>query len=693
MKKFIIILVFLAAAAGGGELRCQEPQKLKALSLEQLLNVRVETASRFPQPLKDASATLFVLTERDIRVLGAASVVDLLRNVPGLDVMTAWDTEIEVGVRGLNTFQNAKLLVLLDGHRVNSDFSGSVRWKELPVLLEDIERVEISLSPNSALYGANAFSGIVQIFTKPASWRQGVRLGAQAGNKEAHGYSASYGGSLGKLAVALAAATDKTEGWGNRNPGAVGEAVEPIPPSSVGGDAKLKDWSKISRATLRADLPAGTDRRLSLRGGIVSGVMGNPDLLSTAGKAANNPMPTRNGHVQLVYESDFGDRAGLEAQIGSVYKRDGGVQPYLTRRQDGEIRYWRRLGGSLRLIAGLAGETLLAESSYLAHPRVSDGLSAGYGQLELWPGKDLSITGGLRYDKHQDMDGVFSPRGAVVLSLGEGHALRYGTGSAFRKASILETYALSAGAVPATSGIIQGQTQYPGGRRRPERLNYHDLSYHGLLHKRLSLRLGLFHYAVRDLIILRKIQPSPPYQFAVRYENTQRLNISGAETELRWAPVAALQAFGNASYQDLNYRSPIDTQRLSVPRIKWNLGLTCEAASGLAGSLVLRHGGAKKAQFGIPGNDGVVRFMDIGSYTTLDTKLGYSAPYSGGTLELSLTVLNLLDDKHIEYPVSDGSNSYFGRGSTPYNEDQRRAYENRNALNDRRVLANASWLF
>jgi len=667
--------------------------ELKDFSLEQLMNLKVMTASRLPQPLASAPATLYVLTERDIRVLGATSVVDLLRNVPGLDVMTAWDTEIEVGVRGLDTLFNAKLLVLLDGHRVNEDFSGAVRWKELPVLLEDIERVEISLTPNSALYGANAFGGIIQIFTKPASQRRGLRLEAQAGNKEDQAYSASYGGSLGKLDFALMAATGKSEGWGNRDPNKVQETVQPIPPSTVGGAAKLKDWSDLTRVALRADWPVGQDDRLSLRGGFVSGRLGNPDLSSTAGKAADNPMATDNGYGQLVYAHDFEDRAGLEAQVESTYWHDGGSPPDKTVRHDGEVRYWHRLGESLRLTAGLAGEGTLADSVSLPQPHMWDSLYAGYGQMELWRGERFSLTGGLRYDKNTDMAGVFSPRGTAVLVLAEGHTLRYGVGTAFRKASFLETYSLFAGAPPATSGITQGMMEYPGGQRRPERLTYHDLAYQGLLNERLSLRFGLFRYEVRDLIILNKIQPYPPYQYAVQYSNLQGVNIDGGETELRWVPIKAWQAFGNVSYQYLDYTEPIGTSQLSVPKIKGNLGLTYEA-HGLSGSLVGHYVGAKPADFGVTGLDGVTRFMPIDSYTTLDTKLAYSVILGRrGSLEFGLTVLNVLDDKHMEYPVSDGSNSYFGLGATPYNEEQRRDYENRNALNDRRILGSVAWRF
>lgn len=666
-RRRFAFLAVLTAAAAGGELRGQE---LKDLSIEQLLNLEVVTASRFPQPLTEAPATIFVLTEHDIRVLGAASVPDLLRTVPGLDVMTAWDTEIEVGVRGLNTRQNAKLLVLLDGHRVNNDFSGAVRWKELPVLLEDIERVEVSLTPNSSLYGANAFAGIIQIFTKPAAARRGWRLGAQAGNKDDRAYSASYGWAIGKLDFALAAATGKTEGWGNRDPDKYREYVLP---SGSNVDAKIKDWSELSRITLRADLPAGTDHRLSLRGGIVSGVLASPDLSSLPGKMANNPMPTLNGYASLDYEREFTDRAGLETRIGYSYWHDkGSIQQFMNRRYDGEARYWRRLGERLRLTAGLAGETSMAESAHFTRSHVRDGLYAGYGQLDLRPLGRLNLMGGFRYDKNLNMDGVFSPRAAAVFALAEGHSLRYGAGSAFRKPSFMETYLQS-----------MGQMEYPGGRRLPERITYQDMSYQGLLSESVSLRFGLFRYKVKDLIILHKLS-STIYQ----YEGLQRLDIRGAETELRWALSGAFQAFGNVSYQDLDYRSPIDTQRLSVPEIKWNLGLTCETAHGLAGSLVVRHVGAKKAEFGqfVGGSN---RFMEIGDYTTLDAKLAYSVPVGRGTLEFGLTVLNLLDEKHMEYPVIDSAQSYF----SVWSEEQKSGFENRNALNDRRILAHVAWRF
>lgn len=689
---FILMLAFFAPGAFAAVDPEQDFFALEKRSLEQLLNLEVVTASRFSQPLMKAPATIFVLTERDIRALGAASVADLLRYVPGLDVMTAWDTEVEAGARGLNTLENAKLLVLLDGQRVNSEMSGGVRWKELPVLAEDIARIEVSLTPGSALYGADAFAGVVQIFTKPAAARRGLRLEARAGNKEDRAYSASYGWSSGKLDFALAAETDKTEGWGNRDPDKVRERVLPL---GSNPDTKIKDWSEFSKIMFRADLP-GEDRELSLRGGLVSGVLGSPAFLSAAGKAANNPMSAQNGHASLEYKHGLGDGAGIEASAGYFYWRNGGtIKPYTARRGGGEARYWSRLGERLRLTAGLAAEAGLGESPYFTRSYARDGLYAGYGQLELRPLEDLSLTGGLRYDKHLYMDGVFSPRGAAVFALAEGHSLHYGAGSSFRKASLQETYWRSAGDNPATSGIVLGQLGDPGGRRRPEKLVYHDLAYRGLLHERLSLRSGLFRYAVRDLIILHKVVPWPPYQYAVLYGNLQRLNITGGEAELRWDLPGACQAFGNISYQHLNYLSPIDTQRLSVPYGKWNAGLVWEKPRGPAGSLVIRHVGARKAQFGIPESDRVY-FMNLGAYTVLDAKLAWSASAGRGTLEFGLTVLNVFDKKHMEYPVSDGSRNYFGANPNPalnLTDDQKRAYENRNALNDRRILADVKWRF
>ena len=184
------------AGSHSGTSTGQQPD-LSLLSLEELMNIKVISASRWPQPLATAPATLYVLTADEIRLLGARTIPDLLRSLPGVDVMTAWDNEVEVGGRGLSTFQNAKLLVLVDGVRANDDWNGAMRWKDYPLFIEDIARIEVSLSPLSALWGANAFGGTVNIVTTPPGDRLGGRGLLLGGEKETLEYHAAYGARTG----------------------------------------------------------------------------------------------------------------------------------------------------------------------------------------------------------------------------------------------------------------------------------------------------------------------------------------------------------------------------------------------------------------------------------------------------------------------------------------------------------------
>ena len=112
------------------------------LSLDDLMKIKVVSASKTEQKLVETSANVTVITSTDIELSGATSIPDLLRNVPGLDVMSGWASGIDVGGRGLNILENSKTLVLINGQRVNNDFTGAVKWMQIPILLNNIEQME-----------------------------------------------------------------------------------------------------------------------------------------------------------------------------------------------------------------------------------------------------------------------------------------------------------------------------------------------------------------------------------------------------------------------------------------------------------------------------------------------------------------------------------------------------------------------
>ena len=129
-------------------------------------DIRVVTATRTLERLRDSPSAVTVITEDQIRASAAKTLPDLLRSAPGVDVMSPNQSQANVSIRGFNDQFSNKLLVMVDGRSIYQDFYGTVFWTEEPLLLSRIKRIEIVRGPGSALYGANAFNGVINIITK-----------------------------------------------------------------------------------------------------------------------------------------------------------------------------------------------------------------------------------------------------------------------------------------------------------------------------------------------------------------------------------------------------------------------------------------------------------------------------------------------------------------------------------------------
>ncbi|MCP9438893.1 MAG: TonB-dependent receptor plug domain-containing protein, partial [Nitrospira sp.] len=126
----------------------------------------VSTALRREQPISQAPSNVYVITAEDIRHSGAVDVPTLLRRIPGIEVMQVTGADFNVSVRGNNQLFANKLLVLVDGRSVYIDVQGFVFWKGLPITLPEIKQIEVIKGPIAALYGFNAYDGVINIITK-----------------------------------------------------------------------------------------------------------------------------------------------------------------------------------------------------------------------------------------------------------------------------------------------------------------------------------------------------------------------------------------------------------------------------------------------------------------------------------------------------------------------------------------------
>lgn len=135
-------------------------------ALERTFGEAVTTsATGQPQRVTEAPAEMEIVSAADIRRSGAVDLPGALKNVPGVDVLQWGSDNEDVSVRGYDQAFSPRLLVLVDGRQVYTDHYGYTPWAAVPVELSDIRQIEVVKGPNTALFGANAVSGVINIIT------------------------------------------------------------------------------------------------------------------------------------------------------------------------------------------------------------------------------------------------------------------------------------------------------------------------------------------------------------------------------------------------------------------------------------------------------------------------------------------------------------------------------------------------
>lgn len=158
--------LILAAATSMALAQGAMAQSMDYGSLQDLFGEPVTTsATGKPQRASEVPAAMTIITADEITKSGARSLPDVLNRVVGIDVLRWGSTATDVGVRGYDQGRNPKLLVLVNGRQVYQDFYGITFWSSIPVQLSEIRQVEVVKGPQSALFGFNAVSGVINIVT------------------------------------------------------------------------------------------------------------------------------------------------------------------------------------------------------------------------------------------------------------------------------------------------------------------------------------------------------------------------------------------------------------------------------------------------------------------------------------------------------------------------------------------------
>ncbi len=173
-------------------------QDLSGLSIEDLAQINVRSASRRDEPLSAAPTSVYVITGDAIQESAATSLPEALRLAPNLNVQRVDARQYAISARGFNSLQSGnKLLALMDGRTVYTPLAASIFWELHNRPLEDIAQIEVISGPGGTLYGPNAVNGIISVATRDAHETLGGLVRATVGTRERTAV-ARYGAPLGQ---------------------------------------------------------------------------------------------------------------------------------------------------------------------------------------------------------------------------------------------------------------------------------------------------------------------------------------------------------------------------------------------------------------------------------------------------------------------------------------------------------------
>jgi iron complex outermembrane receptor protein len=255
---------------------------LGQLSIEELMNITITSASRKEERAIDVAAAVFVITSDDIHRSGMTTIPDLLRLVPGVQVAQINSNKWAVSVRGFNGLYANKLLVLVDGRSVYHRIFSGVFWDTEDPLFDDIDRIEVIRGPGAASWGANAVNGVINIVTKSAADTPGALVRVDGG-RSGEQAAVRYGGAAGAARYRLYAQ------WTGRDQSLLTPDTRANDRSHSVTTGFRTDWTTRRGAlTLEGDVTAGQSRALW------------PNLNPATANSepiADDPSDTQGGHV------------------------------------------------------------------------------------------------------------------------------------------------------------------------------------------------------------------------------------------------------------------------------------------------------------------------------------------------------------------------------------------------------------
>ena len=612
------------------------------LPLEQLMQMQVTTASRYVQTALEAPAAVSVVTAEDIQLFGYRTLADVLASMRGLYV--SYDRSYHyVGTRGFATpgDYNTRVLLLVNGVRFNDNvYDQASIGTDFPIDLDLVERVEFVPGPGSAVYGANAFFGVINVITRDGRQLAGAQVSAEAGS---HG-SAKLRFSLGTVDAQgrdwlIAATRSSTRGADLYYP-----AFDS--PSSNGGVAHRMDFDRSTQllARMRSEgltlTLAHGERTKGLPTAAFSQVFNDPRsrFIDTSSRLAAEyttqlqPSLAFTGRLHAGRYQFVGDYV-LDYPTRTVNRDVGTGQWWGTEWQwvsTAIARHKLSWGLDYRRDTRIAqrNDDLDPPVQYLDTRRKGDVVGV-YLQDEFALRPDLTLHTGLRWGQQSGSAGSWNPRLGLVYWWNPATALKLLHGTAYRPPNAYENdYRVN-----LPSGVVDTVAL------RSERVRTSELALEHAPSGATRLLLTAFRTSVSDLISLDSLGHSDQLTF----NNTRNIKVHGveAEAEQRWTGGRRLRAaYGWQQAHDSSVDAALTNSPRHLLKVQWSDVLRAPAGWGWK-----------------PGRYAIEAIGISPRYTVLNTRLpGHvltHVTYSTriADVDLSVGVYNLFNRRHAD-PVS-----------------------------------------
>ncbi len=478
MTRGAVLLAALALApAAAAPAGAQEPVR----------ETVVVTASASPVPWEQVSRFVTVLTRAQMAQLPVGSIADALRLAAGVEVRARGPLGVQsdFAVRGASFGQTA---VLVDGVRINDAQSGHHNG-DIPVRLEDVERIEVLYGPGSSLYGADAFGGVINIITRrPAS---GGSASVEAGGFGTAAASAGAGFAAGAARIGLGVEAARSAGFTDdrdfrtvvasatvdvgKTRLAVSGFDKAFGAAGFYGPAPSREWTSGALVTLAREL-ADTDRW--------------------------------HASATLAYRT-HGDRFDYDSRQPGRYENR-----HRTNDVSASIRARRSWSATTTLTVGAEAAGDWIRSSNLGDH--TEGLGGAFVELQHVAGSRLVLQPGLRFDTYSAFGSAWSPSFAAAWWMSPSVKLRASTGRAFR----VPTY---------TDRFYQDPNHLATPSLRPERAWSVDAGVDWVAGPALVLSATIFTRRERDVIDW--VRESPDLRW--RTTNIRQVRTAGLELGLR----------------------------------------------------------------------------------------------------------------------------------------------------------------